>query len=199
MCNLVYYVATSIDGFIADADGDFSAFPQDPATLRVLFDRYPETCPVHVREPLGVTAPPRRFDAVIMGRHTHQPALDHGLTDGAYPHLAQYVVTHSPLPDSPAVQRVSEDPAQFVADLKRQPGKDIWLCGGGDLAAQLLHLVDELQLKVNPVLLGIGVPLVRGRRVPTSFRLTSSEELPGGVLLNSYRKSQFRPSDRAIK
>lgn len=119
MRNLVYYVATSIDGFIADVDGDFSAFPQDPATLRVLFDRYPETCPVHVREPLGVTAPPRRFDAVIMGRRTHQPALDHGLTDGAYPHLTQYVVTDTPLPDSPFVLRVSEDPAQFVADLDR--------------------------------------------------------------------------------
>ena len=198
MRNLVYYVATSIDGFIADVDGDFAAFPQDPATLRVLFDRYPETCPVHARHALGVTAAPRRFDAVIMGRRSHQPALDHGLTDGAYPHLAQYVVTHRPLPGSRVVQRVSEDPAAFVADLKRQPGKDIWLCGGGDLAAQLLDLVDELQLKVNPVLLGSGAPLVRGRRVPTSFRLASSEELPGGVLLNSYRKSQFRPSDRAI-
>lgn len=56
MRNLVYYVATSIDGFIADADGDFSAFPQDPATLRVLFDRYPETCPVHVREAVSWVA-----------------------------------------------------------------------------------------------------------------------------------------------
>lgn len=188
MRNLVYYVATSIDGFIADADGDFSAFPQDPATLRVLFDRYPETCPVHVREPLGVTAPPRRFDAVIMGRRTHQPALDHGLTDGAYPHLAQYVVTHSPLPGSRVVQRVSEDPAAFVAALKREPGKDIWLCGGGDLAAQLLDLIDELQLKVNPLLLGSGIPLVRGTRIPASFRLVQSEQLPGGVLFNTYRK-----------
>ncbi|ROR53411.1 dihydrofolate reductase [Luteococcus japonicus] len=190
MRNLVYYVATSIDGFIADADDDFSAFPQDPATLRVLFDRYPETCPAHVRDALGVTASPRRFDAVIMGRRTHQPALDHGLTDGAYPHLNQYVVTRRPLPDSPSVQRVSEDPAQFVADLKRQPGKDIWLCGGGDLAAQLLDLIDELQLKVNPVLLGSGIPLVRGISVPASIRMVQSEQLPGGVLLNTYRKDK---------
>ncbi|SJN21444.1 dihydrofolate reductase family protein [Luteococcus japonicus] len=188
MRNLVYYVATSIDGFIAEDDGDFSAFPQDPATLRVLFDRYPETCPVHVRDALGVTAAPRRFDAVVMGRRTHQPALDQGLTAGAYPHLAQYVVTRRSLPGSPSVQRVSEDPAQFVADLKREPGRDIWLCGGGDLAAQLLDLIDELQLKVNPVLLGNGIPLVRGTRIPASFRLVQSEQLPGGVLLNTYRK-----------
>lgn len=187
MRNLVYYVATSIDGFIAEDDGDFSAFPQDPATLRVLFDRYPETCPVHVRDALGVTAAPRRFDAVVMGRRTHQPALDQGLA-GAYPHLAQYVVTRRSLPGSPSVQRVSEDPAQFVADLKREPGRDIWLCGGGDLAAQLLDLIDELQLKVNPVLLGNGIPLVRGTRIPASFRLVQSEQLPGGVLLNTYRK-----------
>lgn len=188
MRKLVYYVAASIDGYIADLNGDFSAFPQSPDTLQELFARYPETCPVHVREALGVTGEARRFDAVIMGRRTHQPALDAGLLDGAYPHLAQYVVTHEPLPSSPSVQRVDRDPAGFIADLKRQPGKDIWLCGGGNLAAQLLDAIDEIQIKVNPILLGEGIPLIRGSKAPLSLELAESEQLPGGIVLNSYRK-----------
>lgn len=83
------------------------------------------------REALGVTGEARRFDAVIMGRRTYQPALDMGLSDGAYPHVTQYVVSHQPLPASSSVQWVDRDPAGFIVDLKRQSGKDIWLCGGG--------------------------------------------------------------------
>lgn len=187
MRNLVYYIAASLDGFIADTDGDFSAFPQDPATLQALFTRYPETCPSHVREALGVTAPSRRFDAVIMGARTHRPAIDVGLADGAYPHLSQYVVTNTELPPSPAMERVCGDVASFVADLKTQPGMDIWLCGGADLATQLVDQIDEIQVKVNPIIMGGGTPLVHAVGRPRPMILTEAERLPGGVLLNTYR------------
>lgn len=187
MRKLVYYVAASVDGYIADRNGDFSDFPQRPDTLKELFARYPETCPVHVMEALGVAGEARRFDAVIMGRRTHQPALDAGLLDGGYPHLAQYVVTHEPLPPSSSGYRIDRDPAGFITHLKRQSGKDIWLCGGGNLAAQLLDEIDEIQIKVNPILLGEGIPLIRGSKAPLPLLLVESEQLPGGIVLNTYR------------
>lgn len=186
MRSLIYYIAVSADGLIADPSGDPSAFPQDPATLRAIFDEYPETCPGHVREHLGVRETLRHFDAVIMGRRTHQPALDAGLTS-AYPHLDQYVVTHrTDLPDDPAVTVVHENPLELVVTLKRQPGRDIWLCGGADLAGQLVDEIDQIHLKVYPILLGDGIPLMRGG-VPRGLGLVSSRELPGGVLLNIYQ------------
>lgn len=67
MRELVYCTAVSVDGFIADARGDFSRFPVRPETLAALFARCPETCPAHLREPLGVSGGPRRFDTVLMG------------------------------------------------------------------------------------------------------------------------------------
>ncbi len=188
MRHLVYYVATSLDGYIADEDGGFAAFPTDPATLTALFAEYPETCPAHLRAALGVDAPPRHFDTVVMGRTTHQPAIDAGLTS-AYPHLRQYVVTHrDDLPEDPTVTVVRDDPVAVVRDLKAEDGLDIWLCGGGHLAAQLVDEIDELHLKVNPVALGGGVPLFRGLATPRPWALGPVTPLPGGVLLQRWTR-----------
>lgn len=187
MRDLVYYVATSIDGFIADPCGDFSAFPQDPTTLAVLFDRYPETCPTHLRDVLGVTGAPRRFDTVLMGYRTYEPALAVGLPGGAYPHLHQVVATHRDLPDAPNLTMISGDLPRQIARLKDQPGHDIWLCGGANLAAQLIDHIDEIQIKVNPVTLGAGIPLLPAPGAARAFRLAGLEELPGGIALLTYR------------
>lgn len=184
MRKLVYYVAASIDGYIANEVGDTSVFPAQPETLADLFSRYPETCPQHLRQPLGVSGSPRRFDTVIMGYRTHKPALDAGLTS-AYPHLKQIVVTHRELPDDPAVEVWSGDLAPRIAGLKRQAGGDIWLCGGGNLAGQLIEHIDELQIKLNPIILGAGTPLFTGT-VLRSWRLRASEQIPGNVCLLTY-------------
>lgn len=185
MRSLVYYVAVGVDGLIAGPDGDTSAFPVEPATLAALFERYPETCPAHAREALGVSAAPRRFDTVLMGYRTHAPALAAGLTS-AYPHLRQIVVTHRAVPADPTVETWSGDIAARVADLKREPGGDIWLCGGADLASRLVDVIDEIQLKINPVALGRGLPLLAADE-PLALELVDHERLPGGVLLVTYR------------
>lgn len=187
MRDLVYYVATSIDGYIADPDGDFSAFPTDPATLAALFARYPETCPAHARTALGVNGAPRRFDTVLMGYRTYEPSLAAGLPGGAYPHLRQIVATHRTLPHDPNLTTISGDLNEQVARLKAEPGRDIWLCGGAQLATQLADHIDEIQIKINPVLLGAGIPLLSSTQGPRPLHLAAAEELPGAVMLLTYR------------
>jgi dihydrofolate reductase len=58
------------------------------------------------------------------------------------------------------VKIVSDDAGEVVKKLKNESGKDIWLFGGGILAASLLRerLVDELSVAIQPVLLGSGIP-----------------------------------------
>lgn len=185
MRDLVYYVAVTADGYIAAPDGDTSAFPLAPETLTALFARYPETCPAQARKPLDVTAPNRRFDTVVMGYRTYAPSLEVDLPGGVYPHLRQFVVTHREVP----VETLDGDLAEQIDALKSEDGADIWLCGGADVAGQLIDSIDEFQFKVYPVLLGDGIPPVAGLDAVTGLLLTASEELPGGVVLNTYRRS----------
>lgn len=188
MRKLIYLIASTIDGFIAAPDGDTSHFGTEPDTLADIFAEYPETCPAHLRDLLGITESPRHFDTVIMGRSTHQPAIDAGLLDGAYPHLQQYVFsTQRELAVGPSITLVHDNPAALVRSLKSQTGKDIWLCGGGQLAAALLPQIDELHLKINPIVGGSGIPIFASSITPRELEFQSARSLAGGVQLITYR------------
>lgn len=186
MRNLVYYVACTVDGFIARADGSFDCFLPDGAHFADLIRWFPETFPGHVRDALGVSGANQRFDTVLMGRTTYAVGADHGFTN-PYPTLAQYVVSRSMAssPD-PAVTLVNDDPVALVRALKHQPGRDIWLCGGGQLASSLVAEIDQLILKVNPVIIGAGIPLFGAGFAPARVVLTASTAYANGVLLLHY-------------
>ena len=186
MRNLVYFVACTVDGFIARADGSFDCFLPDGEHFADLIRRFPETFPGHVRDALGISGPNQHFDTVLMGRATYAVGADHGFTN-PYPTLEQYVVSHSMVasPD-PAVTLVNDDPVALVRTLKHQPGRDIWLCGGGQLAASLVAEIDQLILKVNPVRIGAGIPLFGTGFVPAGLALTASSAYANGVLLLHY-------------
>jgi dihydrofolate reductase len=190
MRNLVYYVACTVDGFIAREDGSFDCFLSEGEHFADLISLFPETFPGHMRAALGVSGPNQRFDAVLMGRSTYAVGADHGFTN-PYPSLQQYVVSSSMAasPD-PAVTLVKGDPADLVRSLKRQPGRDIWLCGGGQLAASLVGEIDQLILKVNPVIIGAGIPLFGAGFPPAGLALTASKAYPNGVLLLDYAVSR---------
>ena len=100
MRKLTYYLGSSLDGFIAAPDGSIDAFPVTKDVIEFMAVDYPETLPTHLREQLGVTAPGRRFDTVVMGRNTYAPALQAGIVS-PFAHLDQYVVSTT-LPAIPA-------------------------------------------------------------------------------------------------
>ncbi|MCW3840315.1 dihydrofolate reductase family protein [Micromonospora yasonensis] len=189
MRKLVYYVATTLDGFIAAPDGSYDFFPlvPDPDVLAHLAAEWPQTFPTFTHAQFGIESPPAgRFDALLMGRGTYEPALKAGVTS-PYAHLKQYVLSRSlPPSDDPQVEIVAGDAVAFVRELKERPGGDIWLCGGGHLAGQLLGEVDELVVKLNPVVVGSGVPLADRGFAPHRFTLVETRPFDSGVVVLRY-------------
>ncbi|SDY49566.1 Dihydrofolate reductase [Micromonospora pattaloongensis] len=189
MRKLVYYVGTSLDGIIAGPSGETDFYPVTDEFLAFLTAEYPETLPTHVRTQLGIDAPNRRFDTVVMGRGTYQPALDIDITS-PYRHLRQYVVSRTiPQIDDPQVELVTNDPVDLVHRLKKEDGLDIWLCGGGKLAGTLLPEIDELVVKLYPIVTGVGVRIVDGAFNPNRFTLTDRRFFDDGPVVLTYART----------
>jgi dihydrofolate reductase len=192
----VYYVAGTLDGFVAGPDGADPTGPDGfwpiPADyLRHLMAEYPETLPGPARTALSVTAEGTHFDTVLEGRRTYEIGLKAGVTN-AYPHLRNLVFsrTLTELPD-PTVELVASDPVATVRELKQQPGKDIWLVGGGELAGSLYSEIDQLILKLGPLTIGTGIPLFgRGAGFsPRVWQLTDHTVLDSGAAYLTYSRT----------
>ncbi|QIS08270.1 dihydrofolate reductase family protein [Nocardia arthritidis] len=191
MRKLVYYVAVSLDGYIAGPNGEFDFYPLSEEMSAWINERYPDTVPAHIRPYFGlaVDAPNKVFDTVIMGRGAYEPGLADGVAS-PYPHLKQYVVsTTLGKNDYPAVELVDSDPVELVRRLKKEDGKDIWLCGGGNLAGQLIDEIDELIFKSYPVLAGAGIPALTGNFRPNRFRPTQRREFDNGAQVTWFSRS----------
>jgi dihydrofolate reductase len=79
-------------------------------------------------------------------------------------------------------------PERTDPELKTEQGNGIWLCGGGNLAYRLLPEIDELVLKLYPIVIGSGVPLFAGEFRPEHFTLAERIVYDNGVALLSYTK-----------
>ncbi|AYF77231.1 dihydrofolate reductase [Nocardia yunnanensis] len=190
MRKLVYYVAVSLDGYIAGPQGEFDFFPMCADMMAWIGEHYPESVPAHVREPLGLPldTPNKQWDTVLMGRGTYEPALAQGVDP--YPHLKQYVFSTTLAPaDHPRVEVVNSDPVALVRELKRQEGMDIWLCGGGKLAGSLLGEIDRLIVKSYPVIAGGGVPAFAGNFQPTRFTVTERRQFDTGAQVSWFDRA----------
>lgn len=188
MRELVYYVATTLDGYIAREDGSFSDFPWDDDFGAYLLHHFPETFPAHLRPGPADRSQNRRFDAVVMGRKTYEVGLREGITC-PYPTLDQFVLSRTlrSSPD-PGVTLISEDGAAEIARLKERQGRAIWICGGGQLASFLLlaGLINRVIVKLNPVLFGRGIPMLHEAVPTTRLDLVESRNFPSGHVLLEY-------------
>jgi dihydrofolate reductase len=83
---------------------------------------------------------------------------------------------------------VRADAGAAVAALRSEPGRDIWLFGGGSLCASLLAagVVDQVEVAVMPVLLGRGIPLVAPEAPRSQLALTRSDVSPSGIVSLHY-------------
>lgn len=190
MRQLTYLVATSLDGRIAAPDGDVTAFPTDGDHVDALVRQHPDTIPAFAHAALGARATGAEFDTVLMGWSTY--AAGFAVTRDPYPHARQVVFSRRRAPDdaAPGVEVTAEDPVAVVRRLKQEPGTGIWLCGGGRLAGALADEADRLVLKINPVLLGDGVPLLAGPATTRRFVHETTTTHDSGVVVATYRRDR---------
>ena len=171
MRKVIYGGACSLDGFLTDRDGsiDWLHFSKDVQQIMAKS---------------WATA-----DTILLGRKTWQVAAAQSGGGGAMPGVTAYVFSRTLAKAPDGATLVSRDAGTFVRNLKTQPGKDIVVMSGGNLATSLLQegVIDEVGFNVHPVLLGAGTPafLDPGRRV--QLELTESRALDGGCVLVTYR------------
>nr|WP_203711502.1 dihydrofolate reductase family protein [Asanoa siamensis] len=187
MRKLTYYVAASIDGFIADPAGRFDFFPIEADVMAAMNAVRPEAVPTAFRAAIGIAddTPNRSYDTVLMGRHSYTPGLEAGLTS-PYAHLRQIVFSTTLTSPDPAVEVVAADPLGTVRKLKQEDGLGIWLCGGGTLASHLLPEIDELVIKQYPLVLGAGIPLFADAVPAHRFSLEEARTFESGAVVLTY-------------
>lgn len=197
MRKLVYYVATTLDGYIAGPEGGDPSgadyFPLSPDVVRFIVEQYPETLPGPARAAMGIDGPGKVFDTVLEGRASYEIGLAAGLTD-AYLHLRHLVFSTTLESRDPAVEIVRSHALKRVQALKAEEGKDLWLVGGGKLAHSLLPEIDRLILKQNRFIIGSGIPIFNGPFEPHMFQPVAETLLDSGVRVLVYDRAQPDPS-----
>jgi dihydrofolate reductase len=176
MRKVVYGFACSLDGFLAGPEGamDWLHFSKDAQEL--MGKAWEST------------------DAILFGRKTWELAIADAPEAPAEveSEIKSYVFSRSLKEISrPGVELVSQGAGEFVKALKAQPGKDISVMSGGDLANSLLTagVIDEIQLNVHPVLLGGGTPAFLNSAKRIGLELLESRTLEGGCVFLRYRVS----------
>ncbi len=173
MRKIVYYVATSLDGYISGPEDDISMFAQRGNGV----DQYLSDL--------------QHFDTVIMGRKTYEFGYNFGMKpgDAPYGNMQHYLFSSSlELPEANENIHICPMDVDMVHQLKSKEGTDIYLCGGGAFAGWLLdhELIDVLKIKLNPIILGEGVPLFGESKKAHRLELTQTQLYEEGLQIMTY-------------
>ncbi|MEZ2389994.1 dihydrofolate reductase family protein [bacterium RCC_150] len=177
MADFQYYVASSLDGFIATNDDDLGWLLQ-------------------FEDADGVTDGYEDFMAgvgcVVMGGRTYRWLLDHEPGKWPYPGIPCWIFTHHEYgaPEGADITFVRGDVREFARDLIADAReKNVWLVGGGNLVAQFAAagLLHEMIVTVIPVALGSGRRLLPVESPTPTLELVSSRTLGGAAVELRYR------------
>ena len=175
MRDLVLYIATSIDGYIAKPDGGIDWLHNPSFEIP--------------NEDYGYTDFYESIDATLMGNKTYQQVLGFDVPF-PYPDKKNYVFSrNSELEEDENVKYIREDIATFTKNLKSKQGKNIWLVGGAQINSVLLQagLIDKIILTLIPVTIGDGIPLFQKNDVETSFELVDTHSYTSGLVQLVYK------------
>lgn len=169
MRKVVLYIAMSLDGYIADSNGGVSWINgqdeenTDPGS-------YPEFI--------------KTVDTVILGYNTyHQVVTELSPDSWVYSGMKSYVVTSKNIESTDEIIFTNVNLAQLISTLKKEEGKDIWICGGASIANQLLrlNLIDEFYISVIPTILGRGIRLFGEHNKEIKLELINTKNYNGIV------------------
>jgi dihydrofolate reductase len=182
MRTVTYGGAVSLDGFLAGIDGaiDWLHFSKDVQDVMTKYWK--------------------DVDTILMGRKTYDFAVSSGREASTgkkrtkekppnEPAERTYVFSRTLQSiEEPGVELIKGDPVEFVRGLKRRPGKEICLMGGGELAQSLLAagLVDRIGLNIHPILLGSGIPTFRDPGHRVKLMIEECRPLEAGCVLVNY-------------
>lgn len=171
MRRIRYAVAMSLDGYIAGPNGEADWIIMDPdIDFHALFEQ---------------------FDTILLGRRTFEPMAR--IRKSQTPGMKTFVFSRTlRQQDYPGVTIIAEEVEKTVAALRAEPGKDIWLFGGGSLFRSLLDagLVDTVEVAIIPVLLGAGIALLPPPAKQTKLKLTGHKIYATGIVSLEYAVGQ---------
>lgn len=177
MTNFVY-VGTSLDGFIADVDGDLD---------------WLESTPTPEGDDLGFADFMAQTDAVIMGRKTFETLIGFGLGwhySKPGPILST-IMDSAPEAFANHVAFLRGSPAEIVARAKSLGFENLYI-DGGETVQQFLRddLIDELIITHIPILLGGGMRLFAHLDRPLGFELVQTNVLASHLVKRQYRRKR---------
>jgi dihydrofolate reductase len=168
MIKVFLYIAQSLDGYIATADGEVAWLDQ--------FNNI-------VGEDYGYKKFIETIDTVIQGNTTYQQF------ETKHEDKNSYVFTQSPEKHTDDhVQFVQGSPKEFLEQLDEKTHQNIWLVGGAKLLANFLNeeQVNEIIIFTMPVILGTGIALFDNLTQPPLLKLTHSKTYKNGVIESCY-------------
>ena len=175
---VIVHIATSADGYIAGPDGDLEWLTSRPAP-----DGF-----------YGMNTFMKSIDTTVLGRKTYEVSLGLGAKFDARSRTIVFSRQAPPADVPSGVEFVNGAIGPVVSRLREQPGKDIWLMGGGEIIASFLdeQAIDEFVISVVPVFIGDGIPLIARRHRHVPLHLESVERFEDGLVQLHYR---LQPND----